>query len=263
MFFWFSKILWAMAAPSNFIGALLVLSAVGLFTRFARQARFTAALAAVLYLSFGSLPLGLEMLRPLENRFPRPALPDRLDGIVVLGGAMDEVISADRSLAQLAESGTRMTEAALLARRFPEARLVFTGGSGRISEHAETEADAARRFFLDQGLAPERMAFEDRSRNTWENAVMTRDLVQPMAGERWALVTSAFHMPRSVGIFRKVGFDVIPFPADYNTLRARVRLTPSYEAGLGLHLLDRAVREYIGLAAYYLTGKTSELFPAP
>ncbi len=263
MFFWLSKILWAMAAPSNLLGGLLVVSAAGLFTRYSGMARRGLVLAAGLYVAFGSLPLGLEMLRPLENRFPRPTQMERLDGIIVLGGGMDEVISANRNLAQLAESGSRMSEAALLARRFPQARVVFTGGSGRMSAQTATEAEAARRFFLEQGLAPERLAFEDRSRNTWENAVLTRELVQPSPGERWALVTSAFHMPRSVGIFRKVGFEVIPFPADYNTLRERVRLTPSYEAGMGLHLLDRAVREYIGLAAYYLTGKTSALFPSP
>ncbi len=176
---------------------------------------------------------------------------------------MDEVISAERGLAQLADGGNRMTQAALLARRYPQARLVFSGGSGRLFPGDQTESDTARRFFNDEGIAPERMVFEDRSRNTWENAVYTKELVQPKAGERWILVTSAFHMPRSMGIFRRVGFDVTPWPADYNTRPAAPRFLPGTGSARGLLLTEKALREYAGLVAYYLTDKTSALFPAP
>ena len=127
-----------------------------------------------------------------------------------------------------------------------------------------TESDIARKLFLSLGLEESRLLFEDKSRNTYENAEFTKALVQPKSGETWLLVTSAYHMPRSVGIFRKVDFPVVPFPVDFTSMGdKRDFLRPSAEARLGLKHTDRAVREWIGLAAYYLTGKTSALLPAP
>jgi uncharacterized SAM-binding protein YcdF (DUF218 family) len=158
-----------------------------------------------------------------------------------------------------------MTDAVMLARRYPQARVVFTGGSASLRpERGVTEADAARAFLLAMGLAPERLLFESRSRNTEENARFTRELVKPKAGEAWLLVTSAAHLPRAVGLFRKAGFAVVPWPSDYVTRGKPVDyLRPSVTAGSGIARLDGAVREWIGLIAYRMTGKIDHLLPAP
>jgi uncharacterized SAM-binding protein YcdF (DUF218 family) len=264
MFFSLSKIFWMVAAPSNILALMLVIAAVAHFTRWKRTARTLSVAVAALYILLAVFPTGTAIMRTLEDRFPAPgtSMPDPT-GIIVLGGGIDEVITASRGITQLGEGGSRMTQAALLARRFPNARLVFTGGSGRLNPGDETEADAARRFFAEEGFPPERLIVEDRSRNTWENGVFTRELVGPLPGENWLLVTSAFHMPRSVGIFRRVGFDVTPWPADYMTSAGPYRILPNHQAGRGLDVTDRALREYVGLVVYYLAGKTSALFPAP
>src|SRR5690606_23198947 len=97
------------------------------------------------------------------------------------------------------------------------ARIVVTGGSGSLLLDGEADADTAPRLLSALGLARDRLVLENRSRDTYENAVFTRQLVNPQPGEKWLLVTSAFHMPRAMALFRKAGFDVLAWPADYRT----------------------------------------------
>lgn len=264
MFFTASKIFWAIAEPASFL-VLLGMSGVLLgFTRFKRLARVLSA-ASILGFGVGLLtPAGVILLRPLEDRFPRPPadIPPPT-GIIVLGGALDQVRSEARGQVTLTSDGSRLTAGVDLARRFPEAKLVFSGGSGSLLSEAPPEAAAARALWLALGVPPERISIEVKSRNTWENAVFTRDLLQPRPGETWLLVTSAWHMPRSVGIFRRAGFTVVPYPVAYRTL-GDVRDWQWNASPLErLFMLDFGVREWIGLLAYRLTDKTDALFPAP
>ena len=107
------------------------------------------------------------------------------------------------------------------------------------------------------------MSFENRSRNTYENAIMTRALVRPKPGESWLLVTSAAHMPRSIGIFRHIGWDMTAYPVDYRTFGNSRDDKPTTEALDSLRRLDVALHEWVGLAAYWAAGKTDTFFPAP
>lgn len=264
MFFYLSKIFWALAAPLNFFFLLTAIAVAGLFTRWRKGAR---ALLVALVAGFAVMayaPVGMAMLRVLEDRFPRPAEPlEAPTGVIVLGGGVGPTVSHYRGTAELTDAGGRMTEAAMLAHRFPDMRVVFTGGSAALLGSSLREADVARRLFLGLGLAPERLVFEDASRNTYENAIFTRKLLQPRPGERWLLLTSAFHMPRSMGVFRKAGFEVIPYPVDYASTGQAGDYAPSSESMENLRRFQRAVREWIGLAAYRATGRTDALFPAP
>ena len=251
MFFIASKIFWFVAEPvflAIFVGVLGIVLG---FTRLGRAGR-TLMVGAIIALAAGLLtPLGALLLRPLEERFPPPPadIPAPA-GIIVLGGAAD----ADAA---------RMTTGVELARRYPTARLVFTGGSGALLGEVPPEAIGARKLWLSLGMPDERMTFESKSRNTWENAAFTRDLVKPKPGETWLLVTSAWHMPRSVGIFRHLGFDVIPYPVAYRTFGdERDFLLPAAMIDK-VFMLDYGVREWAGLLAYRLAGKTDALFPAP
>jgi uncharacterized SAM-binding protein YcdF (DUF218 family) len=185
-------------------------------------------------------------------------------GIIVLGGRIDEAIAKSRGSPSLTHAGARMPEGAALALRYRDAKLVFTGGSADLGGSTMTEAAVAKAFFTQLGIAPERLVLEDRSRNTFENAVFTRAIVKPAPGERWLLVTCAYHMPRAVGVFRKAGFSIAPWPSGYETSGRwsdvwRLRSDLSH----GLRLTDRAAREWIGLLAYWATGKTDALFPKP
>jgi uncharacterized SAM-binding protein YcdF (DUF218 family) len=264
MFFNASKIFWLIAEPVSLAIFVGLLGIVLLFTRFARAGRALMA-GAMIALAVGSLtPIGVVLLRPLEDRFPQPsaAMPPPT-GIIVLGGAVDTARSESRRQVYLDADAARMTAAVELARRYPNARLVFTGGSAGFPHEGLAEAISVRELWLSLGVPAEQMVFEEKSRNTWENAVFARDLVKPKPGETWLLVTSAWHMPRSVGIFRHVGFPVVPYPVAYRTFGDGREFRVSVSILDRLAMLDLGVREWIGLLAYRLAGKTDALFPAP
>ncbi len=162
-----------------------------------------------------------------------------------------------------ASAPDRIIAAAALARRYPNARVVFSGGSANLISNDAREADYAGAIFESLGIAKSRLIMERQSRNTQENAEFSKALVAPKAGERWLLVTSAFHMPRSVGLFRKAGFDVEPYPVDWRVGGRDDLFTFTSIAVDGLARTDLAVREWMGLLAYRATGKINELLPAP
>ncbi len=268
MFFTASKILWFLGQPSNLILIIIVAGAVLLILGRQKTGRRFAVAGAGLYLIFGLSPAGHILMAPLEERFPRPALAADFTprGIIVLGGAVDVMVSAARPEAALNDAGERMIEAVVLARRYPDAKVVFTGGSAELIYDADPEAVAAERFFKAFGIGGEQVIFERQSRNTHENALRTRETFgdgvggDGVAGD-WLLVTSAFHMPRSMELFRKAGFNVIPWPVDYRT-RGWIDATRFFpRPSEGLRRTDLAVKEWTGLLIYWLSGRTRVLFP--
>jgi uncharacterized SAM-binding protein YcdF (DUF218 family) len=264
LLFALSKILGFLTFPSNLMILAGVCGVVLTATRFARLGRWMAGLSLVALLVCGLSPLGRVLLLPLEQRFP-PWSPtaEAPVGIVVLGGAVNGRLSQGRGIPIVDVAAERITAAVELARRYPQARIIYSGGSGHLVLQSAMEAPVARRLFGEMGVAPERIEIEDESRNTAENAALSLQIAKPKPGERWLLLTSAAHMPRSVGIFRRVGFAVEPHPVGWRTSGWGDIEIPFYIASDGLSIVDMAVREWIGLTVYRLTGRTSELFPAP
>jgi uncharacterized SAM-binding protein YcdF (DUF218 family) len=125
-----------------------------------------------------------------------------------------------------------------------------------------SESDVARQIFGMLGLEGPRLLFDDRSRNTWENATESHALARPQPGETWLLVTSASHMPRSVGCFRRAGWSVVAWPVNYTTQPGgKGWFDPPLSFRLGQ--AEWAAREYVGLLVYRLLGRTDALFPRP
>jgi uncharacterized SAM-binding protein YcdF (DUF218 family) len=260
VFFVLSKLFWLVASPANLLLALSVVGVVLLFTRHWLWGRRLCVIGLAGFSLISVSPLGSLMLSPLENRFTRPAeLATPPAVIVVLGGAIQPELSRARRQVSVNEAAGRLTEALALARLYPSAKIVYSGCSAALGG-GPCEADVAGRFFTSMGVAPDRVLLERKSRNTQENALFTHELLAQTDGEVWLLVTSAFHMPRAMGAFRKVGLSVTPWPAAY--------LTPphGFQFGQiigGLRLSETALREWIGLLAYRLTGRTDALFPSP
>ena len=263
MFFVISKVAWFIVNPGNLFLIALGLGVWLLWTRWRRAGRWLVSLAVLAALAMATLPLGTRLYLPLENRFPVAGdLPGRIDGIIALGGVVDQFVTVARGQVTLTGAVERLTEFAALARRYPDARLVFTGGSGDLVRQGVKEADVLRPFFDVLGLDVERIVFENQSRNTYENAVATFGLVKPKPGERWILVTSAFHMPRAVGCFRRVGWPVIPYPVDFN-FEGDETFELAFDFAGGINAFAGGVHEWLGLTFYWLTGKTDTFFPAP
>ena len=202
------------------------------------------------------------LLIPLENRFPIPEpLPEDINGVIVLGGAEIPKLTQERGQASLGGSAERLTTFVSLARRFSDVKLVYAGGQGAIGRQEYKAAFTARLFFEQMGLDPDRVIFDSQSRNTMENAQNIFKLVKPQKGEKWVLITSAWHMPRSVGIFRKLGWEVIPYPVDYKTT-GKSEVTLHFPPRLSsTSAVSNVLYEWIGLVYYRLLGRTSELFP--
>jgi uncharacterized SAM-binding protein YcdF (DUF218 family) len=257
-----SKVLWGLLRP-NTIALVVALIGLLMVWRGRRAGRWPLTLGLGWFAAVFALPVSAMLTLPLEGRFSRPATPPgQVAGIVVLGGAVEQNLTDAHGIPALNGAAERMTEAVALARRYPEARVVFTGGSSAIFPGGPTEADTARRLFSELGLPPERVAFESESRNTYENAVLTKRLLEPQPGQTWLLVTSASHMPRSVGCFRAAGWAITPWPVNYTTGRAPA-LWYNWPFPSRLNQSEWALREWIGLVAYHLMGRTDALFPAP
>jgi uncharacterized SAM-binding protein YcdF (DUF218 family) len=163
----------------------------------------------------------------------------------------------------LNETGERLIALGDLARRHPGAKIVYAGGGSEFTPDTTPEATLVENTIGELGLDPSRVTYERRSLNTYQNAVYAKALARPKPGERWLVVTSAFHMPRTMGVFRTAGFAVTPYPVDYRTAGAGSLLRPFGFVSEGLRRTDVAAKEWIGLAIYYLSGRTDALFPAP
>jgi uncharacterized SAM-binding protein YcdF (DUF218 family) len=266
VFFVVSKIFWMIASPINLLLFAALVGALLCYTSHKRFGRALALTAILILFAAATLPLGMVLIEPLENRFPGP--PPNLpapDGIIVLGGAIDDFTSAARGQVVFDEGGERLTEAVILAKRYPEARIVYTGGTASFVPGApSTEALQARKLMAQMGVAPDRITIEDKSRNTEENARFTKAIVDPQPSQRWIIVTSAFHMTRAMGVFEKAGFRPIAYPVSFYTIgRWPDDLRLSFWPGRNLRIFELALHEWIGLAAYRASGRIDHLFPGP
>lgn len=260
MDFILSKVLWWLTSPAAMMLFVSGLGMVLLWTPWRRLARWLVTLALVPTLICAIVPFGLWITNGLENRFPSPEpLPERVDGIVVLGGSINQFVSAQRNQPALNGAAERLIAGAELARRFPDAKLVFSGGSGALRQDFK-EAPVAADVWTRIGLPADRALYEDQSRNTWENALYSKQAADPKPGETWLLVTSAWHMPRAVGCFRQAGWSVVPYPVDYET--GGLDLSLRFEPG-GLAQLAAAMHEWVGLLGYRIMGRTDALYPGP
>lgn len=263
MFFYLSKVFWFFADPGNaFLFALLLGFALAM-TRFKKLGKGLIMVSISFALLISVVPVGSMLSQALEHRFPPPkTLPDSIAGIVVLGGVIDPYRSEKLKTPAIGGAVERITVSAKLAKAYPDARLIYTGGSGSLRFPEQREADYVTELYGSLGISNRRLELEREARNTWENAKFSIEIASPGTEENWLLVTSAFHMPRAVGVFRRVGWELIPYPVDFNA-----NVSESFPSPLsftnGLNQLSHAGHEWIGLIAYWLTGKNSAAFPKP
>jgi uncharacterized SAM-binding protein YcdF (DUF218 family) len=206
---------------------------------------------------------------PLEDRFPRTNLgtPPPPIGFIVLGGAETPLIELARGVPAVNEAAERLLEAVVLARKFPDAKFAISGGDAGVFYKSGPEATNTAGLLEGMGIAQDRLILEAQSRDTYENAANLKGELEKLGllrpGSRWVLITSAHHMPRAMGAFRKVGLEVEPWPVDYRTRGDADLLKPFDKVSEGLRRVDVAAREWAGLFAYWLAGRSDTLFPAP
>jgi uncharacterized SAM-binding protein YcdF (DUF218 family) len=260
-FFWCSKLIWAIVSPDHLLIFAVTLACVLFWLGRYKLARGLLTVCVLIFWLIASMPIGQWLLAPLESTFPvNPPLPDHIDGIIMLGG--NEKIEASIKWQQVELKA--YTERALafmrLVRQYPDAKRVFAGGSGGLKALKKSEADIAAQLFQQQGLDVSSIQFESNSRNTYENAVLTKELLKPKVGEFWLLITSASHMPRAVGVFCQADWPVAAYPVDHwSTPSQQVKLDFAFAEHLEQFIYG--TREWLGLAGYYFSGKIRVLVP--
>ncbi len=262
LLFWLSKIVGLAIDLRQPLYVGLVVGIALLWTRWRGTGRALLTGILAIQIALGTVPIGESINIWLEERIPAPAaLPERIDGIVVLGGDASNVLLQARPLSP-GGAPMRQVAAADLARRYPQARIVYSGGSGNPLDPTTTDAAGARILLPALGLDPARVEFESQPRNTFENARNSFELAKPKPGENWVLVTSAFHMPRALGCFRKAGWRVIPYPVGYRTMpgdEADWSLPRSFDGAF--LVMASALSELVGLTAYYWLDRTDAWLP--
>jgi len=258
-----SKIFWTICSPGNLLALLLLWGGFMAVSPFSGRQEFGRRLCffmALVIFAVAILPIGDWLLMPLENRFP-PAIPDQVDGIVIIGGDENPRISDQRGEPVAYISAMRYLVFAKLARDYPKAQLVFSGGPGVIEPYNRMkDGEVAKQALESIGVPVSRMIFETRSRNTYENAVFSADMVHPSKNQKWLLVTNAWHMPRAIACFRKAGWDIYPMPAGY--LSGTEKFPPlQFSLEDDLLKVTFAVHEYYGLLEYWLKGYIKKPWP--
>jgi uncharacterized SAM-binding protein YcdF (DUF218 family) len=263
MFFILSKTVGLLLRPSILLFVIGIIGLLLCITPWRRIGRRLAIGAFALLILLGVSPIAQMLGHALESRFPKwDAARGAPDGVVVLGGVILPGLSRVHGEPVVFGDAGRVLAIAKLAREFPNARFIYSGGDGTLAGKGGAEADYVPPLMDMFGVAPERVILEPRSRNTAENAAFSKQVAQPKPGERWLLVTSAQHMPRSMGAFRQAGFPVEAYPVAWRTgLRYQFRF--GLNVAENLTRLDSAVNEWAGLSIYWLTGRSSALWPAP
>ncbi len=254
-----SDTLWALLQPSTVILLLLALSLlIGLLRR-RGASRLLLGTALLLMVLPAVLPLRALLAQPLENHVPMALLPGRVDGIIVLGGAVEWRVSRARGQLAVNEAAERLMAAAALAQRYPQATLVFTGLFAETAPQEFKPQVISQSFFTGPAFANRRIVYLGAARSTYEDALLSRQALSPQAGQTWLLVTSAMHMPRAIGTFHTLGWRVLPYPVDYRA--NELELAPTLNIIGELAAFDQVVREWGAIFIYQLLGRTQTLLP--
>lgn len=261
IFFYISKIIWLLVSPDSLLLLLTIISLVLLYIGKIQLAKKTLTITSLLFIIIALFPIGEWLLYPLESRFnTNPPLPKKVDGIVVLSGAESPELSHIWNQVELGGAAERNLAFLNLARQYSTAKLIFTGGTGSLTKQQYKAADVAEKLFKQQNFDINRIIFERKSRNTYENAIYSKEIAKPLKNENWLLITTSWHMPRSLGIFCKADWQVIPYPVDHQTNKDNL-FRIDFNLSRNLNTLKTGIKEWLGLFAYYLSGKTTSLFP--
>ena len=261
LFFYISKLIWLIVSPDSLLLLLFIISTILLYVGKHKLGKILLSTTSAALIIIAFYPVGEWLLYPLESRFAtNPVLPEKIDGIIVLSGAEAAELSHAWNQIELGAAAERDFTFLFLAKKYPQAKLIFTGGTGSLTKQEFKGADVAEKLFKQQGFDTTKITFERESRNTYENIIFTKKIITPKINENWILITTSWHMPRSVGIACKAEWPVIPYPVDHQSNKDNL-LRFDFDLAKNLFTFKVAIKEWLGLFAYYLSGKTTSLFP--
>lgn len=234
----------------------LLVSSVLFLTPWKNLAKKMMVVSSIPLIIISLTPLPQKALHTLEQRFPVPLLPKHIDGLILLGGTFALQESDSRSFPVHNLAASRLFDFIALMRRYPHAKVLFSG--------TPLEAKFTLDIMEQHGIDTTRVFFDDKASDTRDNVKNLMESVKIKSEEKWVLVTSAFHIPRSVGLFRGISWKVIPYPVDFHTpLTAPTRNYAYVWSRQNFLAWATAAKEGAGLVNNWLDKLSPELFPAP
>ena len=260
MSFYLSKILWLVLNPFN-IFILFTIVTIFLYLISFKKTSITIFFINSLYLFIISvLPIGNYLIYKIEKDYhSQSSIPDRLDGILILGGATNPSMYKEFNEISVNGSAERLIESVSLIKKFNKSKVVFSGGSAIINRPDLGHSQVAKSFYKKMGLDESRIIFEDNSRNTYENILFSKNIAKPKKNENWLLITSASHMKRATLIGYKHNWEFIPYAVDFKTKKI-FKFAPSFNLLSNINSLQYGSHEWIGLISYYLMNRTDKIF---
>ncbi len=260
MSFYLSKVLWYFINPFNIFLFFIFFGFVAHFFLRNFYYKISFFFSILAFIIFAVMPTGQYMFYQLEKKFHFQAfLPEKIDGILILSGATNPALTKEFDQINLNGSIERLTESIQLHRRYPKAKVIFSGGSGSLNNPNLTHAQVAKNFFIQQQVDVNKIFFESKSRNTFENIFYSKIIANPKQVENWILVTTAFHMTRALNVAEKLDWEFIPYAVDYQ-IPKKFSWKPSFNFIHNVVAMQSASHEWIGLISYYLMGRTSKIY---
>ena len=259
MSFYLSKIVWIILNPFNI---LLISILLGFLLSFLSNKTFSKIIYSLTFIFFiitAVMPTGKFMIYQLEKKFHvLESLPNKIDGILILSGATNPVLTKEYNQISLNDSVERLTESIQLMKKYSNTKIIFSGGSGLINNQKLTHSEVARLFFANFEITLENIVYENKSRNTYENILFSKKIANPKINENWLIVTSAFHMPRALNIAEKLDWKFIPYAVDFRVMK-KFSWKPTIKFLENISKFQTASHEWVGLVAYYWIGRSSKI----
>ena len=258
MSFYLSKILWLIVNPFNIFIFITLFTMFLYFINFRRLSLIIYLINFIFIALISFLPIGSYLTYIIEKEFhTNTKIPERVDGILILGGATNPLLFKEFDQISLNGSAERLVESVMIIRKFEKAKVIFSGGSGIVNRSDLGHSQVAKLFYKKIGVDINKIFFEDKSRNTHENIIYSKKIAKPKKNENWLLITSAFHMKRALLIAEKNNWKLIPYAVDFKNIKD-FKLTPNLNLLSNLNSFQSGLHEWLGLTSYYLMGRTEK-----
>ena len=205
MTFFLSKFLWHVFNPFNLILIFLIFSIILNYFNYNKFSKIIFLLLVVIFFITGVLPTGSYLMHLLEKKYHNEIiLPENIDGIIILAGATNPFLTNEHNQISLNDSVERLTESIYVMKKFPDVKVYFAGGSGSLQYPSLSHSYVAKSFYKSLNVNIDKIYFDDRSRNTYENILFAKQKYNPKENEKWIIITSAFHQNRAINIGKKL-----------------------------------------------------------
>ena len=257
--FYLSKVLWFLFNPINLIILFILIGFLLNLLNYIKISKYIYIFSFILFFITSVLPSGSYLNFLLEKNFHNMQYNFKnIDGILILSGATNPYLTNIHNQINLNSSAERLVESVILMKKFPKAKIVFSGGSGTINiNHSKfTHSYVANKFFVNMGINANRIIYEKKSRNTFENILFSKNIINPKNNEKWILITSAFHLKRSLAIAKKLKWNLIPYPVDFNKdKKFNLKFSSFFNFLSNISEFNKSMHEWIGIFAYKLMGR--------